>query len=106
MPLQSWLDLLCRMIPGVSQAILLTEPVVQPAIQWPITGIIDDDVIAVAKLAAGQKQPVTTTLSSKQGDDEIADVVFALNLSGPDNFNGSVAIRVSVKPSRQSPRTR
>jgi multidrug resistance efflux pump len=98
-PLQSWLDLLCRMIPGVSQAVLLTEPAVQPTPQWPESQAIDPEVISAARLAASQKKPVTTTLSA---DDTTADMVFALYLSGAENFSGSVAVRVNVRPAQQS----
>lgn len=107
--IQSWLEILCRMIPGISQAVLLTDSHVESAqqIQWPSTGDIHDDVMSAASLAASQKKAVTTVLSRGQdrdssGNDSVEDTVIALPLSGPDNFNATLAILVTIKPSQQS----
>ena len=51
-PLQSWLELLCRMIPGVSQAVLLPNLSADSSIQWPPQADIHDDLMTAASLAA------------------------------------------------------
>jgi len=101
-PLQSWLELLCRMIPGVSQAVLLPNLSVEPSIQWPPQADIHDDLMTAASLAASQKKTVTTSLSAGRGDDSEQDMVIALHLTGSDSFSAALAILVSIKPSRQS----
>ena len=103
-PLQSWLELLCGMIPGIRQAILLTDSFAKADqfIQWPKDSVIHSDVIEAANLAVSQKKKVTTTLSVKQGNDASEDMVIAIPLTGPANFIGTLAVRVSVKPSQQT----
>ena len=101
-PLQSWLELLCRMIPGVSQAVLLPNLSAESSIQWPPQADIHDDLMTSACLAASQKKMVTTSLSAGRGNDCEEDTVIALHLSGPDSFSAVLAILVSIKPSRQS----
>jgi len=101
-PLQSWLELLCRMIPGVSQAVLLPDLSAEPSIQWPPQADIHDDLMTAASLAASQKKSVTTSLSAGRGDDSEQDMVIALHLSGSDSFSAALAILVRVKPSRQA----
>jgi multidrug resistance efflux pump len=100
--LQSWLELLCRMIPGVSQAVLLPNLSVEPSIQWPPQADIHDDLMTAASLAASQKKTVTTSLSAGRGNDSEEDMVIALHLTGSDSFSAALAILVSIKPSRQS----
>ncbi len=101
-PLQSWLDLLCRMIPGVSQAVLLPDLSAQSLMQWPPQADIHDDLMTAASLAARQKKTVTTSLSAGLGNDSEEDMVIALHLTGPDSFSAALAILVRIKPSRQS----
>ncbi len=100
--LQSWLDVLCRMIPGVSQAVLLPNLSSEPSIQWPPKADIHDDLMTAASLAASQKKAVTTSLSAGRGNDSEEDMVIALHLTGPDSFSAALAVLVSIKPSRQS----
>ena len=104
MLLQSWLELLCRMIPGIRQAVLLTD---SPAkadqlIKWPKAGVIHSDVMEAARLAASQKKNVTTTLSAGRGNDSTEDMVIAIPLTDSGDFVATLAVRVSIKPSQQS----
>lgn len=102
--LQTWLKLLCQMLPGFGQAVLLTDSSAQPdsMIRWPAGCEPHDDVISTASLAAAQNKSVTTTLSSGQRDDSAADMIIALPLTRTDNFKGTLAVLVNIKPSQQS----
>lgn len=101
-PLQSWLDLLCRMIPGISQAVLLSDLSAESSIKWPPQADIHDDLTTAASLAARQRKTVTTSLSTGRGNDSEEEMVIALHLTGPDSFSAALAILVRIKPSRQS----
>lgn len=100
--LQSWLEVLCRMIPGLSQAVLLPDLSAETSIQWPPQADIHDDLITAASLAASQKKTVTTSLSAARGNDTEEDMVVALHLTGPGCFSAALAVMVSIKPSRHS----
>ncbi len=103
MQLQPWLELVYRMIPGIKQAILLTDSTAESdqIIQWPKSGTIHDDVKATANLAVSQQKTITTTLSSMQGNDMAVDMVIALPLTRIASFTGALAILVNIKPSQQ-----
>ena len=64
--LESWLKLVCQMIPGINQAILKSDTDVDTEshpvsfIQWPESAVILDDVKSAANLADTQKKSVTT----------------------------------------------
>jgi multidrug resistance efflux pump len=102
--LQSWLKLLCQMLPGFSQAVYISDsnPQANPMIRWPDKCELFDDVISAANLAASQNKSVTTTLSSGQGDDSAVDMIIALPLTKTDNVTGTLAVLVNIKPSQQS----
>ncbi len=101
--LQTWLDLLCQMLPGVGQAVLIQDSYTKsdPLIRWPSVGDTHDDVISAAGLAASQNKNVTTTLSSGQGNDSAVDTIIALPLTRADTFKGTLAVLVNIKPSQQ-----
>ena len=104
----SWLKLLCGMIPGIAQAVVLTNVDAKSdsdsdsTIKWPQTANIHDDLMSAAKLAASQNKSVTTTLSTSSGNDSVVDMVIAVPLKKAANFAGTLAILVKVKPSQQS----
>jgi len=102
--LQTWLKLLCQMLPGFGQAVLITDSCEQTdsMIRWPAGCELHDDLISAASLAAAQNKSVTTTLSSGHGNDSAADMIIALPLTRTDNFKGTLAMRVNIKPSQQS----
>lgn len=102
--LQSWLKLLCQMLPGFSQAVYISDssPQADPMIRWPDNCELFDDVISAANLAASQNKSVTTTLSSGQGNDSAVDMIIALPLSKTDSCTGTLAVLVNIKPSQQS----
>lgn len=102
--LQSWLELLCRMLPGINQALLLTDSSSESDsnIHWPVTGEISGDVLAAASLASNQNKTVTTTLTTDQRNDTAVEMIIALPLSRIENFTGTLAILVKIKPSQQS----
>lgn len=62
MLLESWLKLVCQMIPGINQAIVKSTSVEDPEslsdgfIQWPESAVILDDVKSAANLAETQKK--------------------------------------------------
>lgn len=99
--LQSWLDVLCRMIPGISQAVLLTEASEKPSIKWPTQADVQDDLLTVAGLAASQKKVVTTSLSTERGNNGEQETVIALHITGSESFNATLAVLVRLKPSMQ-----
>ena len=102
--LEAWLEMLCRMIPGISHAGLLTDTCsdAQTQIQWPPTGKLNDDVVSAAKMAARQKKTVTTILSSVQGNDLPVDMIIAVYLTDENDFVASLGLHVRIKPSQQS----
>lgn len=100
--LQSWLELLCRMLPGIRQAVFITDSSAETSVTWPGTGVIDDDVMAAARLAGSQRKSVTTTLSSGQGDEAMVDMIVAAPMRALDEFGASLAILVNIKPSQQA----
>jgi hypothetical protein len=99
---QSWLALLCRMLPGVRQAVLITDSDAGALISWPEGSETDGDVIAAARLAGSQRKNLTTTLSSGQGDDALVDMVIASPLRALPGFGVSLAVLVNIRPSQQS----
>ncbi|MDH3535839.1 MAG: efflux RND transporter periplasmic adaptor subunit [Gammaproteobacteria bacterium] len=102
--MQNWLELLCQMLPGIGQAVLLEESCAQsdPVIRWPGVGKTHEDLMSAASLAASQNKSVTTTLSSGQGNDSSVDTIIALPLNKFDDYRGTLAILVKIKPSQQS----
>jgi multidrug efflux pump subunit AcrA (membrane-fusion protein) len=92
------------MLPGLSQAVLVTDsgPKADSLIRWPDECEPYDDVISAASLATSQNKSVTTTLSSGQGDDSAVDMIIALPLKKVENFKGTLAVLVNIKPSQQS----
>ena len=106
--LESWLKLLCQMVPGINQAILKstsvehTESQSAAFIQWPDSAVILDDVKSAANLADTQKKSVTTTLTSGQSNDASVDMVIALPLKGAEDYSATLAILVHIKPSQQA----
>lgn len=102
--LQSWLDTLCGMIPGISQAVLLNDSYSEKKsfLQWPLHKSIHQDVITTADLAFSQKKTVTTTLSLSKTDDQAVEMVIAVPLIVSDNFLATLAVLVKIKPSQQS----
>ena len=102
--LQAWLELVCKMIPGIRQAILLSDACEEtaPNIQWPKAEKIHDDLLKTANLAASQKTTVTTTLSTAQGKDAAVDTIIAFTLSEQTHITATLAILVNIKPSQQA----
>ena len=106
--LTSWLNVLCGMVPGIAQAVVLATSKVaseidsNSVIQWPQTGGVHDDLMSTAKLAASQNKNITTTLSSSRGNDSVAEMVIAMPLNGVVDFTVTLAVLVRVKPSQQS----
>ncbi len=102
--LDNWLGLLCKMIPGSSQAVLLQEPGAEAdsVIRWPAGCELYEETISTARLAASQNKQVTTTLSSAPGSDETTEMVIALPLSKTEDLGASLAVLVRIKPSQQS----
>ena len=90
------------MIPGISQAVLLSDLSAESSIKWPPQADIHDDLTTAASLAARQRKTVTTSLSTGRGNDSEEEMVIALHLTGPDSFSAALAILVRIKPSRQS----
>jgi hypothetical protein len=102
--LQSWLELLCQMLPGVSQAVLVQDSGSQtdPLARWPGDAATHDDLMSAASLATSQNKSVTTTLASGQRDDSAVDTIIALPLTRGEGFKGTLAVLVNIKPSQQS----
>lgn len=102
--LQTWLELLCQMVPGIGQAVLIQDSgsKTDPVVRWPSAGRTHDDLMSAASLAASQKKSVTTTMSSSQGSDSAVDTIIALPLTQADSFKGTLAVLVNIKPSQQS----
>lgn len=92
------------MLPGISQAVLITDSCAQAGsiYRWPSNCEIDNDVMSAATLAASQNKSVTTTLSSGHRNGSAVDMTIALPLSRLDDFTGTLAILVNIKPSQQT----
>ncbi len=102
--LQTWLRLLCKMIPGLSQAVLIPDSCEEgePTIRWPAECELYEETISTTRLAASQKKGVTTTLSSSPGNGDAAEMVIALPLTKTGSTRASLAVLVNIKPSQQS----
>lgn len=102
--LQSWLELLCQMLPGIAQAVLVQDSCSKkdPIVRWPGADTPHDDLMSAASLAASQNKSVTTTLSSSHRDDSAIDTIIALPLTRTGGFKGTLAVLVNIKPSQQS----
>lgn len=101
--LQSGLELVCRMIPGVRQAVLLSDisSGADSHIQWPVADVIHDDLITTSHLAIRQKKTITKALSIEQENDSAVDLIIAVPLAEKNNFTGALAILAKIKPSQQ-----
>lgn len=102
--IQVWLELLCQMVPGIGQAVLIqkSNAKAEPIIRWPSVGITHGDVITAANLAASQNKVVTTTLTTSKGSDAAVDTIIALPLIRSGSFKRTLAVLVNIKPSQQS----
>jgi hypothetical protein len=101
---QDWLQLLCQMLPGTCQAVVIqdSDPISNPLAVWPAAHKAQDEVITAARLASSQKKRVTTTLSSGQDKNSTVDTIIAMPLLQPEKLNATLAVQVSIKPSQQS----
>ena len=95
--LQPWLDLLCQMLPGIGQAVLITDSCTQadPIVHWPGSREIDADVLAAARLAASQKK-----IPGKKGAGTKQPSQMSLFGGGPDPIRDKLK---KVKPDDLSP---
>ncbi len=102
--IQSWLQLLCQMLPGTCQAVVIqgSDSISSPIAIWPATDKAQDDVITAARLASSQNKCVTTTLSSGQDNNSAVETIIAMPLLQPEKLKATLAVQVSIKPSQQS----
>ena len=106
--IQSWLQLLCQMLPGACQAVVIqgSDSISSPIAAWPATNPVtnnaQDDVLIAARLASSQNKRVTTTLSSGQDINSPVETIIAMPLLQPDELNATLAVQVNIKPSQQS----
>ena len=102
--IQSWLQLLCQMLPGTCQAVVIqgSDSISNPIAVWPATDKAQDEVITAARLASSQNKRVTTTLSSGQDNNSTVETIIAMPLLQPDELNATLAVQVNIKPSQQS----
>lgn len=102
--LTSWLTLLCKMIPGITQAVVLTSTDKAPGsiVRWPQTSAVNNDLMATAYQAARQKQTISTTFSSSEDDEQVSDAVLAMPLNKIENLNLTLAMLVKIKPSQKT----
>ncbi len=102
--LQNWLALLCRMIPGLSQAVVLADGADEgdDLHRWPAECEPREETISTARLAASQQKAVTTTLSTSPGEDAPVDMVIALPLARTAGERTGLAVLVNIKPSQQA----
>jgi multidrug resistance efflux pump len=102
--IQSWLQLLCQMLPGACQAVVIqgSDSISKPIAVWPATDKAQDEVITAARLASSQNKRVTTTLSSGQDNNSAVETIIAMPLVQPGELNATLAVQVSIKPSQQS----
>lgn len=104
-PIQHWLDLLCQMVPGIGQAVLIQDSQAikaVPVVHWPKASSTDDDVISAGNLAVSQHKIITTTMSSGQSRDSVVDTIIAVPFSGADSVKRALAVMVKIKPSQQN----
>ncbi|MDJ0776568.1 MAG: efflux RND transporter periplasmic adaptor subunit [Gammaproteobacteria bacterium] len=102
--LEHWLGLLCRMIPGLGQAVLLPDSAEEDGrmSRWPAGCEPREETISTARLAAGQQKTVTTTLAASPGNDAPVDMIIALPLARTVGERAGLAVMVKVKPSQQA----
>ena len=102
--IQNWLQLLCQMLPGTCQAVVIqgSDSTSSPIAAWPDSQKTDQGVITAARLASSQKKCVTTTLASEQPENSTVDTIIAMPLQKPGELNATLAVQVNIKPSQQS----
>jgi multidrug resistance efflux pump len=102
--IQNWLQLLCQMLPGSCQAVVIqgSDSISNPIAVWPATDKAQDEVITAARLASSQNKRVTTTLSSSQDNNSTVETIIAMPLLQPEELNATLAVQVNIKPSQQS----
>ena len=102
--IQVWLELLCEMVPGIGQAVLIqnSDAKDDPSARWPSASATHADVLTAANLAASQNKMVTTTMSSGRESDSAVETIIALPLTQGDSLKRTLAVLVKVKPSQQS----
>ena len=98
--IQRWLQLLCQMLPGTCQAVVIRDS--DPIAVWPVANEAPDEVLTAARLASRQQKRVTTTVSSSQDDNSTVDTIIAMPLLQPEKLNATLAVQASIKPSQQS----
>lgn len=104
-PIQHWLDLLCQMVPGIGQAVLIQNSLTLkavPVVHWPVTSSTSDDVLSAGSLAASQNKVITTTISTGQSNDSVVETIIAVPFAHADSVKRTLAVMVKIKPSQQN----
>ena len=101
--IQSWLELLCQMLPGAAQAVVIArrDSVFEPIAVWPDKSTAHDELVSAARLAKTQNKRVITTLSSEQDKNTAVETIIALPLRQLKDRDGSLAVLVNIRSSQQ-----
>ena len=102
---QCWLDLQCRMIPGVVEAMMASavtaDQPVQATATWPKRQPAGDDLMTAAGLAASRQAPVISPKAGSETDTE-QTLVIAHPLAVKGAPYGVVAVKVTATAAQQT----
>lgn len=102
--LQTWLDLLCTMLPGVRQAALITDrsPIKAQPVLWPNADSDYSVLITVASLAIRQDKPVTTLAVNDDINKPASETLIAYPLHIKEKLFGAIAILIDINNEHHS----
>lgn len=102
MQLQAWLDLICRMIPDVKQALLVVGSSANVQARWPADAGDPSELLSAAGLATTQRKTVITAEPASAASSTAVDTLVAYPLSVDEAAYGTVVIRLQLKPAQQT----
>ncbi len=104
MQLQGWLDLICQMVPGVDQAVLVEEgaSACHVAASWPEPCSDQEELISAAEMAVLQRKAIISAASFLTGSSDPTSTIIAYPLAVTESAHAAIALRVELKPTQQT----
>ena len=101
--IQSWLELVCQMLPGAAQAVVVAcaESNSSPIAVWPAADNANDELVSAARLAKTQNKRVITTLSAGEDKNTAVETIVALPIQQLQELDASMAVLVKIRSSQQ-----
>ena len=100
--LESWLGIVCKMLPGVKRAVLLnrseTEDVLITTTIWPDASSDIEDLEMAARLASNRQSPVFNVQTQNTSDVSASEIMIAYPLKVLGASGGTVALALNAAP--------